>query len=112
MSKPEKHWAVEVREDGEPILTIERNSSSSATDIDSYRETIETCMDHLSGFMGLYRQTPEATNALKLAWSLSIWAAAINWSDRETNTKVWLDGLRSRIEEFQSAATDLGVREP
>lgn len=37
-------------------------------------------------------------------YALSTWAASIKWSDRDTNTKAWLDGLRERIETVQRLA--------
>lgn len=40
--------------------------------------------------------------ALDSAYALSTWAAAINWSEQETNTTEWLLGLKARIEDFQS----------
>lgn len=38
---------------------------------------------------------------MKLGWELSIYAACIHWSDKETNTEEWLDALEGRIEKFQ-----------
>ena len=41
-------------------------------------------------------------DALDSAYSLSTWAASINWSEKETNPAEWLLGLKEKIEDFQS----------
>ncbi len=45
-----------------------------------------------------------APDLFEAGCSLSTWAAEIKWSDRETNTREWLDGLKDRIERFQALA--------
>lgn len=42
----------------------------------------------------------ELIAALEAGWSLSTWAACINW-DGSRNEKEWLDELRLLIEDFQ-----------
>lgn len=49
--------------------------------------------------------TPEENDA---AWKLSTWAASIDWTGTEPNTREWLLGLRERIERVQAVFTPSG----
>lgn len=47
-----QHWGVDVRIDGERVLTIESNSLSGIDNIDKYKETVKECAYHLLSFIG------------------------------------------------------------
>jgi hypothetical protein len=47
-----EHWAVDVRVNGEKILTIESNHLSSSSDIMDYSDAVRTCAYHLLSFIG------------------------------------------------------------
>lgn len=54
-----QHWAVEVRVNGEAILTIESNNNlCGVANIDDYADVVRTCARHLSSFIGPDRQSP------------------------------------------------------
>jgi hypothetical protein len=54
------------------------------------------------------RLLAQAPTLMEAGWDLATWAAAIHWSEHETNTADWLDGLRERIERFQEIAKAAG----
>lgn len=54
MDKPQQHWAVEIRVNGEQILCIESNCLSGVDNISDYTDIIESCAKHLLGFIGKY----------------------------------------------------------
>lgn len=47
-----KNWEVEVRIDGERVLTIGHSHLSGIEDIDRYGDTVRTCAEHLKSFIG------------------------------------------------------------
>lgn len=47
-----KHWGVDIRVNGERVLTIESICLSGVDDIAKYREVIQGCAHHLLGFIG------------------------------------------------------------
>jgi hypothetical protein len=51
MSNP-KNWEVEIRADGETILTIGSSHLSGTEDIDAYADIVRTCAQHLLSFIG------------------------------------------------------------
>lgn len=50
-SRPQ-HWGVDVRVDGENVLTIESNCLSGVENIHDYADAIRTCAHHLLAFIG------------------------------------------------------------
>ena len=46
--------------------------------------------------------TNDSFDLIKLGYDLSTYAAAIHWSDKETNTKEYLDKLKELIENYQN----------
>jgi len=50
--KDVEHWGVDIRINGERVLTIESNCLSGIDNIDDYRETVIECARHLLAFIG------------------------------------------------------------
>jgi hypothetical protein len=57
-----QHWGVDVRINGERVLTIESNCLSGIDNISDYAETVRECAHHLLGFIG--EGKPENTKEL------------------------------------------------
>jgi hypothetical protein len=53
MKAPIQSWEVEVRVNGETILTIGNNHLCGIEDIDSHADVVRTCAEHLSSFIGV-----------------------------------------------------------
>jgi len=58
MRKEVKHWAVEIRVNGDEILTLESNCLSGIENIADYRDVVVNCAEHLLAFIG---KDPDAT---------------------------------------------------
>lgn len=64
-------------------------------------ESMQQWIDHHNARADKAEKTnEELIAALEAGWSLSTWAACINW-DGSRNEKEWLDELRLLIEDFQ-----------
>ena len=62
MSKP-KSWEVEIRADGETILTIGSSHLSGAEDIDAYADIVRNCAQHLLSFIGAVKDPADLSEA-------------------------------------------------
>jgi hypothetical protein len=58
-NRPIKHWEVEVRVNGESVLTIGHNHLSGADNIDDYANEVRECAYHLLSFIGETRYNRE-----------------------------------------------------
>lgn len=47
-----QHWGVDVRVNGERVLTIESNCLSGISDIEKFGDVIRGCAHHLLAFIG------------------------------------------------------------
>lgn len=61
--KDVEHWGVDIRINGERVLTIESNCLSGIDNIDDYRETVIECARHLLAFIG--EDKPKPINDIK-----------------------------------------------
>jgi hypothetical protein len=58
--KPVEHWGVDIRINGERVLSIESNSLSGIENISDYADTVRTCAEHLLAFIGNNSRSPVA----------------------------------------------------
>jgi hypothetical protein len=47
-----QHWGVDVRINGECVLTIEKDSLSGIENISDYADIVRMCAEHLLTFIG------------------------------------------------------------
>jgi hypothetical protein len=50
--KAVQHWGVDIRINGERVLTIESNSLSGIENISDFADTVRECAEHLLAFIG------------------------------------------------------------
>jgi len=61
---PVQHWGVDIRVNGECVLTIESNCLSGIDNIADYADTVRECAHHLLAFIGDGVAEPQDTMEL------------------------------------------------
>lgn len=61
---PVQHWGVDIRVNGERVLTIESNCLSGIDNISDYADTVRECAHHLLAFIGDGVAEPQNTMEL------------------------------------------------
>lgn len=106
--KRDQHIAVEVRVDGEGILTLETSCLAGVPDIDQYDEELRWCAHHLLSFIG--DPHPDASEAreadlkAKLTQLVDAWEATPAGLQSVRVIEEWLQrDMKPAIDEARKA---------